>query len=106
MSTPPSGNQPAGAASATIPPPSPEGLALAQKLAVTQGETEEKPIMQLARAVDYLGTDKAQAYTDEAVALAAGEGILTKDGGRKRSPGGTFFALVRQRLAHPKKDWR
>jgi hypothetical protein len=106
MSTPPSGDKPAGTASATIPPPSPEGLAVAQKLAVVLGETEEKPIIQLARAVDYLGPEKAQAYADEAVALAAGEGILTKDGSRKRTPGGTFFALVRQRLVNPKKDWR
>lgn len=105
MSTPPSGDKPAGAASATIPPPSPEGLAFAQKLAVTLGETEEKPILQLARAVDYLGAEKAQAYTEEAVTLAAGEGIPTKDGSRKRTPGGTFFALVRQRLER-KKDWR
>lgn len=98
MSSPPAG--------ATIPPPSPEGLALAQKLAVTLGETEEKPIIQLARAVDYLGPEKAQEYTQEAVTLAAGEGILTRDGSRKRTPGGTFFALVRQRLVNPKKDWR
>lgn len=98
MSSPPGG--------ATIPPPSPEGLALAQKLAVTLGETEEKPIIQLARAVDYLGPEKAEAYTAEAVTLAAGEGILTRDGSRKRTPGGTFFALVRQRLVNPKKDWR
>jgi hypothetical protein len=101
MSTPQEGEKPAG-----IPPPSPEGLALAQKLAVTLGETEEKPIIQLARAVDYLGPEKAQAYAEEAVTVAAGEGILTKDGSRKRSPGGTFFALVRQRLENPKKDWR
>jgi hypothetical protein len=99
MSIPPSGDK------ATIPPPSPEGLALAQKLAVILGETEEKPIIQLARAVDYLGPEKAQEYTDEAVALAAGEGILTKDKSRKRSPGGTFFTLVRERLPR-KKDWR
>lgn len=98
MSSPPAG--------ATIPPPSPEGQALAQKLAVTLGETEEKPIIQLARAVDYLGPEKAQEYTAEAVTLAAGEGILTRDGSRKRTPGGTFFALVRQRLVNPKKDWR
>ncbi|HEY7349676.1 MAG TPA: hypothetical protein VH599_15275 [Ktedonobacterales bacterium] len=106
MSTPPSGDKPAGPASATIPPPSPEGLAAAQGLAALLGETEEKPIIQLARAVDYLGEEKAQAYAAEAVTLAAGEGILTKDGSRKRSPGGTFFALVRQRLVNPKKDWR
>jgi hypothetical protein len=90
---------------ATIPPPSAEGLAFAQKLAVLLGETEEKPIIQLARAVDYLGPEKAQEYADEAVALAAGEGILTKDKSRKRTPGGTFFALVRMRLPR-KKDWR
>jgi|SRR5579859_1873718 len=105
MSAPPSGGKPAGALPATIPPPSPEGLEVAQKLAVALGETEEKPIIQLARAVDYLGSEKAQAYTEEALALSAGEGILTKDKSRKRSPGGTFFALVRQRLEKP-KDWR
>lgn len=105
MSAPPSGDKPAATAAATIPPPSPEGLAIAQKLAITLGETEEKPIIQLARAVDYLGPEKAQEYTDEAVALAAGEGKLTKDGSRKRSPGGTFFTLVRERLPR-KKDWR
>jgi hypothetical protein len=106
MSAPPSGGKPAGAATATIPPPSPEGLAFAQKLAVILGETEEKPIIQLARAVDYLGQEKAQAYADEALALYAGDGILTRDKSRKRSPGGTFFALVRMRLENPKKDWR
>lgn len=105
MSSPPSGDKPAATATATIPPPSPQGLAFAQKLAEILGETEEKPIIQLARAVDYLGPEKAQEYADEAVTVAAGEGILTKDGSRKRTPGGTFFALVRQRLPR-KKDWR
>ncbi len=114
MSAPPSGDtpaggtaedKPAGSPAALIPPPSPEGLAFAQKLAVLLGETEEKPIIQLARAVDFLGQEKAQAYAEEAVTVAAGEGILTKDGSRKRTPGGTFFALVRQRLER-KKDWR
>ena len=105
MSVPASEDKPTGPQVATIPPPSSEGLAVAQKLAVILGETEEKPIIQLARSVDYLGEEKAQAYADEAVVLAAGEGILTKDKSRKRSPGGTFFALVRMRLAH-KKDWR
>lgn len=105
MSAPASEDKPAGPKLTTIPPPSAEGLAFAQKLAVLLGETEEKPIIQLARAVDYLGQEKAQEYAEEAVALAAGEGILTKDGSRKRTPGGTFFALVRMRLPR-KKDWR
>lgn len=105
MSVPASEDKSAGPQLATIPPPSSEGLAFAQKLAVILGETEEKPIIQLARSVDYLGQEKAQEYADEAVTLAAGEGILTKDKSRKRSPGGTFFALVRMRLPR-KKDWR
>ncbi len=105
MSTPPSGDKPA-ASTATIPPPSPEGMAVAQKLAVLLGETEEKPIMQLARAVDVLTAEKAETYANEALEVAAGDGILTRDGSRKRTPGGTFFALVRQREAKDHKVWR
>ncbi len=107
MSTPPSGEGEtlADALAKALLPPSAEGLAFAQKLAVALGETEPKPIIQLARAVDYLGPEKAQEYTEEAITIAAGKGILTKDGSRKRTPGGTFFALVRTRLPR-KKDWR
>jgi Phosphorylated adapter RNA export protein, RNA-binding domain len=81
-------------------------MAVAQKLAVTLGETEEKPILQLARAVDVLTAEKAEAYAKEAVEVAAGKGIMKKDGSGKRSPGGTFFALVREREAKDHKVWR
>ena len=108
MSAPPQGDQPATTAQATIPPPPPEALAFARQLAEVLGESEEKPIIQIARAVDTLGPDKARVMSDEALKVYAGEGILTKDKAtgelRKRSPGGTFFALVRKEVGE--KDWR
>ena len=107
MSAPPEGEQPA-AAQATIPPPPPEALAFARQLAAILGEQEEKPIIQIARAVATLGQDRAKDLSEEALKVAAGEGILTKDKTtgemRKRTPGGTFFALVRQEVG--KKVWR
>ena len=107
MSAPPEGEQPA-AAQATIPPPPPEALAFARQLAAVLGEQEEKPIIQMARAVDTLGQDRAKDLSEEALKVAAGEGILTRDKTtgemRKRTPGGTFFALVRQEVG--KKVWR
>ena len=108
MSAPPEGEQPAAAQQATIPPPPPEALAFARQLAAVLGEQEEKPIIQIARAVDTLGQDRAKVLSEEALKVAAGEGILTKDKltgeMRKRTPGGTFFALVREEVG--KKVWR
>src|SRR5215469_9048120 len=108
MSTPLNGEPSAVAPQATIPLPPPEALAFARQLAVVLGEQEEKPIIQIARAVDTLGQDKATALSEEALKVAAGEGILTKDKTtgemRKRTPGGTFFALVRQEVGE--KAWR
>ena len=108
MSTPLQGEPSGATPPATIPPPPPEALAVARQLAAVLGETEEKPIMQMARAVATLGPDKATGLSEEALTVAAGEGILTKDKAtgemRKRTPGGTFFALVRKEVGE--KAWR
>ncbi len=91
-----------------IPLPPPEAIAYARQLAVTLGETEEKPIIQIARAVDHLGQDKAKEIAAEAQRVYASDGLLGKDKAtgemRKRSLGGTFFRLVRDQVGE--KDWR
>jgi hypothetical protein len=104
MSAPPQGEQPAATQQATISPPPPEALAHAQKIAGTLGETEEKPIIQIARIVDTLGPEEADAFVAKAQAAFAGEGVLTQDGSRKRNLGGSFFWLVREHVGP--KVWR
>ncbi len=104
MSAPPEGEQPAATQQATIPPPPPEALAYAQKIASTLGETEEKPIIQIARIVDTLGPEETDAFVAKAQAAFAGEGVLTQDGSRKRNLGGSFFWLVREHVGP--KVWR
>lgn len=109
MSTPlegePSAAAPqATAPQATIPPPPPEALAYAQTIAGTLGETEEKPILQIARIVATLGPEETDALVAKAQAAFAGEGVLTQDGSRKRNLGGSFFWLVREHVS--KKVWR
>lgn len=104
MSTPAEGEQPVAAQQATIPPPPPEALAHAQKIAGTLGETEEKPIIQIARIVDTLGPEEADALVAKAQAAFAGEGVLTQDKSRKRNLGGSFFWLAREHVGP--KVWR
>ena len=104
MSAPPQGEQPAATQQATILPPPPEALAYAQKIAGTLGETEEKPIIQIARIVDTLGPEETDALVAKAQAAFAGEGVLTQDGSRKRNLGGSFFWLVREHVGP--KVWR
>ena len=104
MSTPLEGDPSAAAPQATIPPPPPEALAYAQTIAVTLGETEEKPILQIARIVATLGPEETDALVAKAQAAFAGEGVLTQDGSRKRNLGGSFFWLVREQVGP--KVWR
>jgi hypothetical protein len=86
------------------PPPPPEALEKAQPLAVILGETEEKPIAHIARAIDFLGLEKAEELLKQAQEVYAGEGLLTKDQSRKRTLGGCFFRLVREAVTI--KQWR
>lgn len=50
----------------------------------------------LARIIQTLGREKIEDYLKRADALYNAGSLLTKDGSRKRSLGGTFFYLVRQ----------
>ena len=105
MSTPQAEELPAAAPQqALIPPPSPDALAYAQKLAATLGETEEKPFIQIARIVETLGPEETDAWVAKAQAAFAGDGVLTQDGSRKRNLGGSFFWLVREHVGP--KVWR
>ncbi len=73
-----------------------------QTIAQTLGETDRAVIAQLRRAIRVLGVDATHALVAETQQLEAQGGMLTRDGSRRRTPGGVFFQLVLQRM--PTRD--
>ncbi|MDP9314790.1 MAG: phosphorylated adapter RNA export RNA-binding domain-containing protein [Chloroflexota bacterium] len=73
-----------------------------QNIAQALGETDRAVIAQLRRAIRVLGVETTQAVVAEMQQIEAEGGMLTKDGSRRRTPGGVFFQLVLQRV--PSRD--
>ena len=53
----------------------------------------------LAKVLRTLGQERCQAIFTEACTIEASGGMLTRAGDRRRTPGGTFFHLVRQQCS-------
>jgi PHAX RNA-binding domain len=68
------------------------------QIAAQLGETEHEPLSLIWRTVRELGVDEALAVLAETLAIEEGGGMLTTDGSRRRTPGGVFLHLVRQRV--------
>jgi hypothetical protein len=68
---------------------------IAAAIAAQLGESAPHVIGQIQRIVDHLGAKAAYGFLDKTKQCLAEGGVLTHDGNRKRSPGGTFFFLVR-----------
>jgi hypothetical protein len=64
---------------------------IAEKL----GEVEREPLKKLKAIVKILGPDEALGFCEQALAVERQGGMLTRDGSRRRTPGGVFFSLVR-----------
>ena len=98
---------PAGGDGQTDAPPGPEPVGTArprlgpeewratQEIAAQLGETERGPLGQVGRVVGRLGADRARAVLVRTQEIEAAGGLLLPDGSRRRTPGGTFFHLVR-----------
>ncbi len=83
---------------AGAPPPQPTMTALApvaDEIAARLGETEEKPIRQIRRAVRILGEHRVRTVVARALDVEASGGMMRADGSQKRSLGGVFFILMR-----------
>jgi len=63
---------------------------------VALGETERMPRVQISRAITVLGLEVVQAVVTDAQTTEANGGLLRKDG-QRRTLGGVFFALLRDR---------
>jgi Phosphorylated adapter RNA export protein, RNA-binding domain len=64
-----------------------------ETLAEVLQETNRPLLMQI---LQILGPDRTSTLLIETLQCEAAGGMLTKDGTRRRTPGGTFFQLVRQ----------
>src|SRR4030095_6808801 len=57
----------------------------------------------LAQVLRTLGQERCQALFTEACTMEASGGMLTSAGDRRRTPGGTFFHLVRQQCSRQER---
>src|SRR6185436_2835887 len=63
------------------------------------GESEAGPRSLIIRIVKELGQERTLALLDETMQIEANGGMQLPDGSRRRTPGGVFFFLVKERLA-------
>ena len=72
---------------------------IAKGIAKQLDETEKTPRSQIARIIRYCGVEFAEQLLQEALAVEANGGMLTASGERRRTPGGVFFQLAREKMA-------
>ncbi|MGQ9887310.1 MAG: hypothetical protein ACUVSX_02355 [Aggregatilineales bacterium] len=73
---------------------------IAQKL----GETEQKPIRQIGIIVRHFGAEAALALLAETEAIEAQGGMMIANGRRRRTPGGVFFYLAKERMTPEERE--
>lgn len=72
-------------------------------IAKALGESDEVPLFQIAGVVRVLGEETAQKLLVETQETEKNGGMMLPDGSRKRTPGGVFFFLARQKLSQADK---
>src|SRR5262249_20970072 len=58
----------------------------------------------LTQVLRTLGMDRTMAILAETLTYEANGGMLTKDGSRRRTPGGVFFQLVKERATRHERQ--
>jgi hypothetical protein len=72
-------------------------------IAKALGEVDEQPMTQITGVVKALGDEASLSLLEETKRIEAGGGMMLPDNSRKRTPGGVFFFLARQKLSHEDK---
>jgi hypothetical protein len=70
----------------------------AQQIAEALGESDESPRTQITAIVKILGAEGALALLAQTQKVEEAGGLLVPDGTRRRTPGGVFFLLAREKL--------
>src|ERR687886_2911121 len=78
---------------------SPDTRELVRTIARQLGETQPGPIRQIHRIVQRLGPDAARSFLEETQQIEAQGGMHLPDGSRRRTPGGVFFTLLKDRVS-------
>jgi hypothetical protein len=81
-----------------MPDNPPEMAAAVADIAAQLGETQSYAIEQIERVVEELGVAAAYDFLAQTRLRLAAGGVTTQDGSRPRTPGGTFFFIVRGRV--------
>jgi len=61
---------------------------------------DEPKVVLVQLAIRVIGSTRLEAILDETLRIEADGGMLTEDKSRRRTPGGTLFALLRQALSY------
>jgi hypothetical protein len=77
---------------------------LPERIAERLRETQPGPLAQIIRMLSLWGPERVKALVSEALAIYAGEGMVTLNGQRKRTAGGIFFYLARQQASE--EEWQ
>jgi hypothetical protein len=75
----------------------------ASTIAKALGESEEQPVSQITGVIRALGEEVAQTLLQETLLIESKGGMLLPDNSRRRTPGGVFFHLARQKLSRDDK---
>jgi hypothetical protein len=72
-------------------------------IAKALGESDEIPLTQIRGVVGVLGEEVSLKLLEETKQIEDKGGMMLPDNSRKRTPGGVFFFLARQKLSHEDK---
>ena len=77
-----------------------EVRAAARDIAKRIGETEKQPLAQIRAIIRLCGLEFAEKMVEEALAIEANGGLMTRDGQRRRTLGGVYFFVARGRMGY------
>ncbi len=78
---------------------------VAWEIARQLGETQQQPVVQIRRTIRIMGEETAVDLLRQTLEVEAQGGMLTNDGTRRRTPGGVYFHLLKQRVG-PKEFFK
>jgi hypothetical protein len=73
-------------------------VSLIEEIARTLNETEKEPVNAIDRLVKIIGEEQALALLQETLRIEAEGGLTIDDSAQRRTPGGVFFKLAKNRL--------